>query len=432
MQTVDLFEVASQLGSVRAFADAVVEDVADGRCCIILVPDGVDPSPVERGIIGRMAELGLPFERVVMPELPTGEDLLPIIVDYLSVAWPDYPITASNLARCLDLPSIILLSGSWTLEGSLLGACIDLITDWATAPLPSDLGFYPTSSALCAIFKATDALDLPLDPRSPKLSIRHWWGFPSALEVRLICRLESLIRAQRGATARWREHLLASLAGNDLSLVQTLWDCAELSVEQIYDRLVRDAHDRGWTASALERWGVDYFLNGDHSSHSQSSSPDTPRLRILWANGVLSCTTEDGLELHSSALAILGQRDQLEHRVWRGQSTLLLPVIEAIRSRLCDGMTRKHGPGWPNWYAAKRPDTFSDGPESLTCEISHIENLLKTSRRDSEEQAWLAVAHNARVLRNRLAHGQTVAFGEYQKLIRDSLEASLLNRSAWW
>ncbi|MBC7227473.1 MAG: hypothetical protein H5T61_09580 [Thermoflexales bacterium] len=252
---------------------------------------------------------------------------------------------------------------------------------------------------LCVVVPA-DSL-----PRMPQpditVAVQRWWGIPSALETRLACRLAS---QEEGPVSLWREHLIPSLAGNDLALGEYLWDIVMGPEDEILAGLAQYGMERGWQkADAEEAYRV--------------WSPLPPGRReiqlprqvfSLWARGWIVYTPEYGGEIHSALVALLDEQNNQEiaHRLWRAQTPLLLPVVDSVRLNICEQLTQMYGRTWTTWV-----DGWDDASYP---ELGVIESALrKGNMRESEKHRWLKVVQLTRLIRNKLAHYTPISFQEF-------------------
>lgn len=204
------------------------------------------------------------------------------------------------------------------------------------------------------------------------LAMHWWWGIISALEVRLLCRL--LNGKADDAATLWREHLLPSLTGGDVVLADFLWDSLQGTEDDLYGRLVSFAEGRDWTSERLRPFwaGQAFEARAPINGGGRLAVPEYTR--SLWALGAVQVTPEYGMELSSAALAQLGRRETVRHRVWRGEAGLLLPLLDGVRLRLCARLTRLFGSDWPlRW---RRPESLEEmsavAKDPFACQLGHL------------------------------------------------------------
>lgn len=401
----------------RHFLENVQEDLKDQRSLIILLPSGFEPEPLGDTLCFNMEQQGFAFTRIWLPDLSLEHGPPAALGKALGITWShSQPVrTVETILQSQDLPEIIYLDGLDSLPQEHSVAWIAFIQQWAQAcqgraeTAESDL------PVLCLIAQAIHILPYDLTT-NVFLSIRYWWGIPSALELRLLCRMES-DGGQNTSVSRWREHVLPALAGSDTKLVEYLWDRVDTTNEALIDLLLLYAQDRGWNQAALKEWGSYEELN--IAGIDGNEVPD--KMYELWAHGVLSHTPEYGLELHSAALAVMGQHEDLLHRLWRGQAPFLLPLIDSVRLALCDHLTQRYGARWPVRWLEPEHETERQAVTNtpLACEWGHIERLLHTCSSLQQERRWLPLVSQTRRVRNLLAHYRPIDLTSFRKVCQE-------------
>ncbi len=409
-----------QIPGVQRFLNLLAEDLAGRRSLLILLPAGVDPTEVWARLRTELWRRDFWFEEVSLPNLP--QRLAPVMAlsEALGVSWfpPDIPRTAANLMTAEGLPDIVQLEGLDQLSNTARRNWLIFLTQWAQASQNlADRGGMP--SALCVTVPAETVLS-QVPETEVHLAVHWWWGFLSALEIHLLCRLGNETE-DWDAVARWREHLLPALAGGDVALAEFLWNDLHLNFEELSNRLNAFAQRRGWVAETLHAWGAEELVATSRYNHKHQMLSPPAQWRQLWAKGALSWTLEYGLELHSAALAALGREEELRHRLWRGQAELLLPIIDHTRLMLCDHLTRSYGSDWPvRWHQPASPEedeAVRDNP--LACQWGYLEWLLKNCDPLRSERHWLALASLARWIRNEMAHYRPVTFHDFEGFRRE-------------
>jgi hypothetical protein len=155
----------------------------------------------------------------------------------------------------------------------------------------------------------------------------------------------------------------------DTELLARLAEASESDSGRLLPLLCDLATDRGWTEQRLRQWG--YRPDLTTKSFGQDSMREPPRALIeLWAHGALGWTVERGSEVHSAAVAMLGDEAQVQHRVWRGQVHALLPLIDTQRRLMCEYLMNHHGTAWQSWVEAspqEEEDERSPGLGRLSC-----------------------------------------------------------------
>lgn len=315
-----------------------------------------------------------------------------------------------------NLPQVTVLHGLELLSPIERGNWLAFIVDWAAtaSAVASASGRLPP--ALWGIWVPEIGEEIPAE--DVWLRVQWWWAAPSDLDVRLLCRLhDGSDHPELSPRAAWREAILPGLSGNDLSLAEHLWDVVDQPLDIIIEALKDFAEQQHWTPTKLEQWGVGDFLQ-------QTAGPRRFRLRPvhrerqLWLRGLLQQTPEYGLQVSPAALAILGEHRQLEHLLWRGEASLLLPLIDELRLSICEGLTHKYGPDWTLQWARPLSDEACQAAREnpLSVEWGHLKEVIRKCPYP-EEASRFELVSRAWYLRNELAHYRPVRFADYEFLV---------------
>jgi hypothetical protein len=412
-----------RLPSAQRLLTALCDDAGMRTSLALLLPGYAPAEPARLALLDALYARGFLVETVDARATLDGGPLAALDAA-LRPAWPSLktPRSLANLLRCPDLPDVILIENVERLPAAAARPWLEFVARWAQAAhAQAALPDLPAPPALALALPAATVLEQPFESGA-QLNVRVWWGVPSALELRLLCRElgEGDDHAARAAQ-QWREHVVPALAGPDAELFVALWDCAHAGYEELNGLLRAYGARRGWTAAALERWGARSFLAHPLGGENGSTDAPTGAARVLWAQGALWNMPEFGRELHPAALAVLDEQRALQHRVWRGQAALLLPVLDDARMALCLRLTDAYGRDWPvRWIAPSKPDEeLAVREDPLACEWLHAENVLREAPEMRPEWRWLQVAIRARRLRNALAHGKPVTLAEYELLLQE-------------
>ena len=415
-----------QLPSVQNFLSRLVDDLSNRRSLLILLPVGVELVELRDAMRAELWRREFEMAEVSLASLPTPQErpLVAALSDALGVGWAsDSPRTIPNLMEAEALPDIILLEDLDQLCPETSEAWTVFLEQWSRhCQRRTDRG--SSITALCVMGRAPAILP-HLPESSVHLGVHWWWGFPSALETRVLCR--SNIEGSGWDTAtRWREYVLPALSGNDVSLVDELWDVVHLDMATLLNRLHTLAGQRGWEAGTLQGWGLREGGAHFRSNYGLAAALPPVDLRILWAHGAIGCTLEYGLELHPAVLAVLGRQDELRHRVWRGQAELLFPFLDRIRLEICTDLSCMYGSDWPvRWAPPKSPEedaAVRDNP--LACQWGHLKAVLSYGRLSRSYQNWLPLTSIAHSIRNDIAHYRPVTFRDFEGLCREVARVS--------
>lgn len=398
-----------QLPSSQNFVLRIIDDLGERRSSIVLLPIDLHPDDLWQVMWDDLCRRDFSFTEVSLPDLQGNQSPASVLGDKIGVRWSSTEArTVSCLANYSSLPDIIRLRGFEELSMEARKRWIEFILQWAQSSKEiMDRGGTPAS--LCLLCPAWSLDNLSPEP-SLYLSIRNWWGIPSALELKLMCRLTD----ETSLESEWRENILPSLSGNDLLLSQNLWNRVFEGPEQLINYLTEFAKkQRGWSAENLKTWGVESF-QGSWGTRFNNFKLDYKHMQ-LWRKGILSYTTEYGVELHSAAIAILGWEDEIHHRLWRAQTPLIMPLLDNIRLEMCRKMTQRYGRDWPVRF--EKPETqreYEDLLENpLACQWGYLEHLINNCNAFRKERRWLHLIQLGRFIRNELAHYRAVDYKSY-------------------
>lgn len=408
--------------SVSNFVQELTADLERGRSVLALFPSSVDYTLLAQTLLERLRQRDYDIRVLSLPDL-TGETALPTALAHaLDVQWQSklIPQTVENLAANDRLPDVIFLQRYEEMTADRCSELLAFMRRWgAVGQSVEARGRRPCS--LCLLLSADS---LPEQPPPPDLwlSVRWWWARLSALEVRLLCRcIDENVGHELGLCDRWREYVMPSLVGNDVNLVEHLWDDLTQDTDQLVRRLQLWAEWKNWTKDFLEMWsGKDFLSTMARRDGHYTATP--PSLRDIWAHGMINWTPEYGAMVSPAVLAVLGQVREIEHRLWRGQVSLLLPLIDSLRLALCEQWTARYGPSWPSrWQSpVSEFEARAVQEDPLASGLGHIESLLRNVRELQRERSALPLITHARYVRNELAHYRPIRFSDFEAIWHDS------------
>jgi len=409
-----------QIPSLQHFVNRIVDDLAEGRNALILFPAGISSDDIWPPLRSLLWYRDFDFKELQLGHLGIGISPISFLASVIGFQWQDnnVPRTATYLLEnAKQTPNLVYLDGFDELELSDRQKWLRFLVEWARAShSAADRGQRPM--ALCIIAEAREILEF-LPTTDIYLGIYWWWGFPSALEMKLLCRYVADGR-DSPMISSWKEHLLPVLVGSDLGLAKHLWETFPPDTDKIIRKLRDYSDEQGWDAQFLKELGSSDLRLSPIDLYAQCLSEPFEGLRRLWAYGLVSFTPEYGLQLNSSALLVLGQKQEVLHRIWRGQAELLLPILDQTRLTICNELTRKYGGNWP--YRWIKPNTAEEEEavkkDPLACQFGHLEYLLRTCRHLKPQRAWLQTIKCARLMRNELAHYRPVDFRDFRRLVK--------------
>ena len=417
-----LTDMLMRAPSVQQFLNALLDDLSERRSLLVLLPEGIEARDPWYTLEGHLVRQDFYIEEIVLPDLPTEPPPPAALGNALNVQWPEdsSPRNIANLMLSQDLPEIIHLTGFDEIAESAKRTWGAFLSDWARAS-KDILDKEASTPPALILFAPGSAFPLPLPESDLCLAIHHWWGFPSALEVQLLCRWENA-NSEQMPLHRWREHLIPSLVGNDVALAGHLWDQFSLDFAQLLSLLQSYGEQRGWTRQDLQAWGVEELPPTLTSNETHLLHNSSPRRYHLWAHGVLNRTPEYGIEIHTAALALLSRTEDLRHRLWRGQTSLLFPLIDNVRLTLCRHLSQQYGQDWPlRWHLPDSEEEIRAVQDSpLACQWGHLAWLLNNCGYLRRERRLRDVVQSARWMRNELAHYRPITLSHFEGLWRET------------
>lgn len=412
----DLEEITYSLPSTQTFLDSIARSVGQ-NVVIVLLPDNLS-----REMVGRLVRIRLDmmagFSFCELSD-PGRSDPLTASSEAMNASWASDRTRRNieNLLRCAGLPDFLYVH---RIGSDGLRWC-DFIENWANERLQLRNSGRAKVPSLCVISKLRD-FGFRL-PQGEGITYRWWWGFPSALEMRLACRIANERDGNSIEVGRWREHVLPALVGSDVQLAQEIWTELDKDIDYMIGSLM-DFWDNVEEPAMLS--SVDALLEAvkNHQSAFAIGQELPEDLWEPWAKGRLVYTPEHGLEVHPALLSHSGHRVEVEKRLWRGQAELLLPVLNEIRLRICTQFTDAYGIDWPfKWRApANGYELEQVKITPLATELGHIHYLFANADPGHPLDAVVhlsGLALNARNMRNQIAHNKLVVYREFELLCQE-------------
>lgn len=409
--------------TARSVVYGAVDVLAQRLSQLILCPDTGSSVAVAEAVRAELLRRDFSLSGAYLPAMEGKISLEHALAELLGVPAAEFSGTylLEDLSTQPGWPDVFLLEGFAELSDSSQERWLALLNRWSHTSQKA-IGEGRSLPALFCVAKPSSGVRLPV-LGEVCLRVNWWWGLPSALECRLLCRMQE-IGGSRDVCNAWRECLLPSLAAGDIELFAELWPRITCSRAEIWDFLSIVGEKRGWQADKLHKTlddcNVDHDFDGGalngSVSDTRSGPPDV--LRPLWLEGLLQFTPEHGCELHAAALAVLGQVEALEHRFWRAQAALVLPVLETHRHRICRDLTDRYGIDWPlQWHQPASMEELAalrDGP--LACQWGYLETLLRSCNELRRERKILPFVSHCRFMRNKLAHYRPIEFADFKRL----------------
>jgi hypothetical protein len=358
----------------RRFIRRIADDIEEGRNVIVAMP-----APMSDGRWGRrLADARVTRIRDCLPtaDIRTcprpldviARHLLPREMDVLGLdlrAACDHAAAAfeaSSAAGCHQGLTVAVLEcgrdwPAWPAWGSFLA-------EWARASRNKDIG---GRIVFVAIVGGVPLQSLPKEEES--LRIRAWNAVSSDTDMLTHAHLAFADWSGSPLQRRVAASVAASLAVWDPEVVNAL---ALATLDEILvpqPILRRVGQSRGWSASSLAK-------------------------RCSWEEGHRG-TTDYGVKLHSSVLALSGDSVNVASRVWAGQVGVLLPMVEELRLRVIGELGTLLRIPWQTRY--------EDIMDARDLEIAHLCDQVEMLRLPLRPNLRAALPI-LRKVRNDLAH----------------------------
>ncbi|CEO90333.1 hypothetical protein SSCH_810005 [Syntrophaceticus schinkii] len=130
----------------------------------------------------------------------------------------------------------------------------------------------------------------------------------------------------------------------------------------------------------------------------------------------------DGVFIHSATLALQGDTATLEHRIWRGQARVLLPLLDRVRQEICDYLNRNFKQKWVSFCEANRnPNLPGDAScQNGVAEYSVIVDFFRLNESKSKVLKQLRrPVDYLRLARNNLAHYEPLGWLQFSQMISE-------------
>ena len=394
----------------------IINDLADNVTTLVLLPDLVDWRKIEylleEALIDKAEHL---LGRSLV--LVDCEEQSPVVnlSEALAINWVDKnaPRTVQNLIKNGGMPEIILLR-------TFMDATLEHQANWVRCLFDFNeirLKNRVECPAFCVVARAMDKAVTSL-ASGPGFSTYYWYDFCSLAEAESFYQQE--MEGRNLAETVWKASLLASLAGEKYGLAENLDDVILKGVSPVLERLTDIAREFGWEDEDLRRQGIEQFLNR-HCYISLDKLKLDNNIRQLWALGLMDFSREFGWEISSWVLGALGLRKELKHRIWRAQVKVVMPIINQLRLRIIQTLVRGYGSEWLAWDIplTKKDNGCNKSYDPFDAELFFLWNILRSHKKElRKEQIFLPSLRQAHLLRNKLAHYETIEFAEYQDLLR--------------
>lgn len=426
----DLEQLAYSLPSAQNFVGNIASDVGKG-VTVVLLPDSLSREMVGRLIRNRLNTSTA--KTFLFSELsdPGESDPVMASAEAMKASWPNDRTlrNVEQLLRCERLPDLLYVHRIGSSSGRSSQSWMEFIEGWAREWNNSRSSTNPKVPSLCVLAKLRD-LNFSLPEARPGVTLHWWWGFPSALEMQLACRIASYQNGDAPEVGRWREHVLPSLVGSDVQLAERLWYQVGESPQCLVGDLVDYWKDLEKPDTICQIDDLMEVVRTDKRVYAIGQELPL-NLRQPWASGALVYTPEYGLEIHPALLAYTNREKAVEKVLWRGEAEFLLPVVNEIRLRVCDELTGEYGDDWPGkWQKLPNEHGFEEvnlNPHAT--ELGRIDYLFRLFGGPqgplSAKRHLSELVRQAKNVRNQIAHYNPIQLQTYVDLCEEREKVGL-------
>ncbi|NLV21415.1 MAG: hypothetical protein GXY49_05460 [Syntrophomonadaceae bacterium] len=395
---------------IRDIAGQLIE----GKTIIWFFPETIDPEVYCQEVLYTCESAGMICKKITLMEWQESENILP--AEVLAASMIDDKTSLYSIADIMaaeNLPEISLVLGVYECAEQDQELWCKAINEWVSEG---------KKNQACSIYQNPAALLIPLHNTMLEerlvvdvfLGFEWFWGWYSQAELRLIARSTCRDLGFSTEGALWAQYVFVELAGLDPDLLKWLLLNGSIrdGVAELINCLCSYGEKQGWDKQWLTQTLSTGYTGNLARQHNSTLCP--PRSLIpIWEKGILNGTPEDGILLSSAALAMLGRKHELEHRVWTGQARLLLPLLDEARRKSCLYLLEQ----FQDWsaYCKEQAGIYGRGEadeidDSGLAEYATIEAFLnKRSWNNPRSKRLLDSVHKLRSVRNQLAHYRSLS-----------------------
>lgn len=249
-------------------------------------------------------------------------------------------VPVNKILSSPDCPNIIFLHGVEDIDSDNRKLWISFLNEWLRHS--KNYGCHGGDKrALLLLMEDTSFLAQICG--EPGWDVNWYWNWISNTETSMV--LLCLLLGNH-STERWKpwlEAILSELAGPDLNLLEWLCQFSTQMTDRdtIEKLLCKYANEKGFLPEAAK---VDLKKYRGMAETDDSAPPEN--LYRLWEMGIVNYTQEEGLFFNSAFLAATGDITTIQHRLWRGMTRYLLPIIDQARISLCTALNRRYMGEW--------------------------------------------------------------------------------------
>ena len=314
----------------------------------------------------------------------------------------DLVLTRGRFVETSDQPKVFVLTGFQNVTPQSQSIILRFYQNWRSKAHSAEI-----KSSLLLIIPAVslseaDSILLEKEQGEVKGKVRVVAGYPTALESQIIRR--RYMNNTFTFDDLWKEVIISSICANDLELSNYLLHCDLTSTESIQDSLKEylvTIDDDPLVYKKLDHWKP--------IARGMIPHPKRHLLNLqLIHQKVTLYTPENGEEIHPITYLKLGKDNgYLERLIWRGQSAILLPIIDQIRTKII-GLLQK--------------GSTVNHHQLEEAEVKDLCVFLRDHESHSiYKQIYLNDLERVRQIRNSIAHLKPVSFGDWNFLMNFSV-----------
>lgn len=408
----------------RKKRNEIVSSLCEGKSIVWIFPRTINKRNICRLITADCAENGKHAEYINVKKAVLPGNYM---ADYCDVKYEaGQLIEVFELMNSEKVPPVFVIDGLEDLGKEDLDLWIRFINKWN-----QDARRYEATTEMYP-----KALLVPLDNGNLQerlkedvyLKVIWFWGWFTGSEFKLLTRNHLSEAGASYAVSMWLESVGVELAGTDIELLAYLHSNVDKMVSSRKDirlLLAEFANIRGWSLDFIKKYQDDFKGITGHRAGIAGAKPTVPPLDIMgaWNEGMIDWSDETGLTVNSAALAVINDKSTINHRIWRGQSQKLLPIIDIIRLEVCDHLKNTYNE-WNEYCqnCVRHPnnDYYSNMDISQpVAEFADIIRFLSMTMRCLKNDRLRRHVDNLRKARNTLAHYVPLEFNKFEFLISE-------------
>jgi len=107
--------------------------------------------------------------------------------------------------------------------------------------------------------------------------------------------------------------------------------------------------------------------------------------------------------------------------LWRGQTELVLPLVDGLRLEICSRLTQRLGVEWPwRWEIPDYEDELfavKDNPKAT--QLGYLSWLIRKNQNFRNFRQWSILVFTAHQIRNEIAHYRIITIKDFERLLQE-------------